>query len=245
MQQTTQVILISEQLLKYWYPDQQKNGTLLFYGWVREHVNSRQTMLNVGAGPASKDPLKTFRGEVARVVGVDVDPIVLSNDELDEAHVTDGSTLPFDDHSFDIAVSDYVFEHVRSPEAFLNEIRRVLRPEGSLFFRTPNKFHYVSLLGRCTPHWFHALVANRVRGLPEDAHEPYPTFYRLNSAHDIRRLAMKVHFSGVDLRMVECEPSYLKFSAIPFLAGVLYERTVNYSNHLSGIRANIFGRLLR
>ena len=237
--------MISEELLRYWYPDTRKNGTLLFYDWVREHTSKRLTMLNVGPGPASRNPLKIFKGELARVVGVDIDPVVSFNDELDESYVFDGMTLPFDDRTFDIAVSDYVFEHVQAPDFHLKEIYRVLRPGASLFFRTPNKFHYVSLLSRCTPHGFHTLVARKARGLPQDAHEPYPTHYRMNSAKEIRRLALEAHFSSVELRYVECEPSYLMFSTVPFLAGVLYERTVNHFGGLSGIRANIFGRLVR
>ena len=237
--------MISKRLLKYWYPDHRKNGTQIFYDWVREHIDPEHRILNVGAGPISRSPVKVFRGEVARVVGVDIDPIVLENPELDEAFVSDGVTLPFGDCSFDIAVSDYVFEHVKSPAPFLKEIRRILKPGGSLFFRTPNRYHYVSLVGRFTPHWFHTLVANRVRGLPSDAHEPYETYYRLNSAGQVRRLATEALFSRVELRHVEVEPSYLMFSTVPFLAGVLYERIVNCSHGLSGLRANVFGRLIR
>ncbi len=237
--------MVSQELLKYWYPDQQKNGTLIFYSWIRQHTNSHQRILNLGAGPGSKNPLKTFRGEVARVVGADIDPIVLGNDELDESHVVDGARLPFEDNVFDIVLSDYVLEHVEFPEQFLKEVYRVLKPGGSFFFRTPNRYHYVSLIARCTPHWFHELIANRARGLIGDSHEPYPTFYRLNTKREIQTLANKAGFSQVDLRYVECEPSYLVFSTIPFLIGVLYERTVNKFDWLFGIRGNLFARLVR
>src|SRR5262245_3885502 len=144
--------MISEKLLKYWYPNEQKNGTLIFYNWIRHYTDSNQNVLNLGAGPASKNPLKIFRGEVARVVGADIDPIVLGNDELDESHVVDGTHLPFKDKCFDIAFSDYVLEHVEFPEPFLNEVYRILKPGGSFFFRTPNRYHYVSLISQCTPH---------------------------------------------------------------------------------------------
>ena len=236
---------ISEKLLQYWYPNQNKNGTLIFYNWVRQHTNSQRTVLNLGAGPASKNPLKTLRGEVARLVGADLDPIVLGNDELDESYVVDSVRLPFEDNAFDLVLSDFVLEHVEFPEQFLKEVYRVLKSGGSFFFRTPNKYHYVSLIARCTPHWFHELIANRARGLKSDSHKPYPTYYRLNSKKEIQEVAGKTGFSQVDLRYVECEPSYLVFSRIPFLAGVLYERTVNRVDWLSGIRANIFGRLVR
>jgi hypothetical protein len=100
-----EVIVISAKVLNYWYPNEEKNGTLIFYNWIRQHTNSQQSVLNLGAGPASKDPLRTFRGEVARVVGADIDPIVLGNDELDESHVVDGTRLPFEEKCFDIAFS--------------------------------------------------------------------------------------------------------------------------------------------
>lgn len=237
--------MISEKLLKYWYPNEQKNGTLIFYNWIRQHTNAQQSILNLGAGPASKNPLRTFRGEVARVVGADIDPIILANDELDECHVVDGTRLPFEEQCFDIAFSDYVLEHVELPEPFLKEVYRVLKPSGSFFFRTPSRYHYVSLIAQCTPQWVHEFLANPARGLPRDAREPYPTFHRLNTKREIEMLANKVGFSHIALRYVECEPSYLVFSTIPFLVGVLYERIANKFDCLSGIRANIFGRLVR
>jgi SAM-dependent methyltransferase len=237
--------MISERILKYWYPNKRKNGTLIFYKWIRQYTNSQQNLLNIGAGLASKNPLKAFRGEVARVVGADIDPIVLNNDELDESYVVDGTHLPFEENYFDIVFSDYVLEHVEFPEPFLREVYRVLKPGGSFFFRTPNRYHYVSVLAQHTPHWLHEFVSNRARGLSRDAHEPYLTYHRLNTKREIQTLAKKVGFSHVNLHAVECEPSYLMFSIIPFLVGVLYERTVNKFNRLSGIRANIFGRLVR
>ena len=237
--------MISERLLRRWYPDERKNGTRLFYSWGRQHTNARQIALNGGAGPATKNPLRSFRGEVARVVGVDIERIVLGNEELDEAHVVDGTRLPFDDGTFDIAISDYVLEHVEFPEPFLKEVHRVLKPGGSFFFRTPNKYHYASLIAKWTPQWVHVRLANLVRGLSSDAPDPYPTFHRLNSRKELEKLAREIGFVQVDLRMIECEPSYLVFSPIPFMAGVLYERTVNRYECLSGLRANIFGRLAR
>jgi len=67
------------------------------------------------------------------VVGADIDPVVLANGELDESHVVDGTRLPFEESSFDIALSDYVLEHVEFPEPFLNEVYRVLKPGGVSF----------------------------------------------------------------------------------------------------------------
>jgi ubiquinone/menaquinone biosynthesis C-methylase UbiE len=177
------------------------------------------------------------------VVGADIDPIVLTNDELDEAVVIEAGRLPLPDASFDAVLSDYVLEHVEDPAGFLAETWRVLRPGGQFFFRTPNRRHYVATLSRLTPHWFHELVANWARALPEGTHDPWPTFYRMNTPEELREQAAAAGFRDAEIRMCEAEPSYLVFHAVPFLAGVAWERLVNRFDALAPLRANIFGRL--
>ena len=46
--------------------------------------------------------------------------------------------LPFPDGDFDVVVSFQVIEHIRHEETYLKEIRRVLKPSGSLLLTTPN-----------------------------------------------------------------------------------------------------------
>jgi len=236
--------MVSERLRHRFYPDSRRDGTAAFYGWVRQHTDAETRMLNLGAGPPTRAPLRIFKGEVARVVGADIDPLVLDNDELDDAVVIRDGRLELPDGDFDVVLSDFTFEHVEHPVEFLVEARRVLRPGGSLFFRTPNRRHYVATISRLTPHWFHALVANRARKLAADAHEPWPTFYRLNCEADIDRAARAAGFQQLELRMFEAEPSYLVFATVPFLAGVAYERLTNRFPSLSRLRGSIFGRLL-
>lgn len=49
----------------------------------------------------------------------------------------DGNKFPFDDNIFDSIVGNEVFEHVFNPEAFLAEVSRVLKKDGSLFLTMP------------------------------------------------------------------------------------------------------------
>jgi SAM-dependent methyltransferase len=212
---------------------------------VRREAHPDTCLLNLGAGPATKNPTCCLKGEVAEVVGADIDDAVLKNDELDTAVLIKNDKLPFADCRFDLAFSDCVLEHVERPASFLDEVHRVLKPGSSFFFRTPNRYHYVALIARALPHRFHTLVANRVRGLPDDAYDPYPTFYRLNSLSTIHRFATAAGFRKVNLQMVECQPSYLVFHALPFLAGVAYERLVNSSEIFAKLRCNIYGQLTR
>ncbi|MGH7288751.1 MAG: class I SAM-dependent methyltransferase, partial [Myxococcota bacterium] len=47
--------------------------------------------------------------------------------------------LPFADRRFDTVVSFQVIEHLAEPSAYLEEITRVLEPEGVLLLTTPNR----------------------------------------------------------------------------------------------------------
>ena len=51
--------------------------------------------------------------------------------------------LPFEDGAFDLVVSFETIEHVRDPEAVLDELRRVLADDGLLLISTPNKHQYL------------------------------------------------------------------------------------------------------
>jgi len=49
----------------------------------------------------------------------------------------DGCMFPFSDHDFDGIVCNQVLEHVFTPDQFLGEISRVLKPEGMLLLTVP------------------------------------------------------------------------------------------------------------
>jgi SAM-dependent methyltransferase len=92
----------------------------------------RGEVLDVGCGR------KPYRHLVAasRYVGVDIDsPVTRALGAADLFY--DGSRLPFPDASFDAVLCSQVLEHVFTPEAFLAEIHRVLRPGGVLLLATP------------------------------------------------------------------------------------------------------------
>lgn len=49
----------------------------------------------------------------------------------------DGKKFPFSDNEFDSLVVNQVLEHVFNPDEFLDEIRRVLKPNGKLLLTVP------------------------------------------------------------------------------------------------------------
>jgi 2-polyprenyl-3-methyl-5-hydroxy-6-metoxy-1,4-benzoquinol methylase len=53
--------------------------------------------------------------------------------------LVDSERLPFQDQYFDVVVSHHVIEHVNDQGLHLDEIRRVLKPEGVAYIATPNR----------------------------------------------------------------------------------------------------------
>lgn len=177
--------------------------------------------------------------ELGTVTGLDVDPVVKENIHCHRAIVYDGVKIPLGSGSFDLAVSNYVCEHLERPLDLAREVFRVLRPGGRYIFRTPNLWHYVSIIAKCTPHWFHDRVANRVRGLADDSHEPYHTYHRMNTKRSCRSILADAGFHIEVLKLIECEPSYGMSSRLLFYPFMAWERVLNSSSLLAGLRSNI------
>jgi ubiquinone/menaquinone biosynthesis C-methylase UbiE len=220
------------------YPAYHRNwDNQLFSEKIRDGLQEDHQVLDLGAG-AGIVPCLNFQGQVARVCGIDPDERVLGNPHLDEAVVAQAEDIPFPDNRFDLVVSANVLEHLRDPAVVFDEVYRVLKPNGTFWFKTPNKWHYVALIARVTPHGFHEYV-NRIRGREE--HDTYPTLYRVNSRRKIREVANDAGFRDVDLRVFEGRPEYLRMTALTYLLGMIYEKTVNRFGGLQGLRAVVLG----
>jgi SAM-dependent methyltransferase len=99
---------------------------------------------------------------------------------------------PFPDASFDLIGARWVLEHVREPDTFLGEVRRLLRPGGHFVALTINAAHYVTLLTRLVGTLPHAVTQRLVRRLyGRPCHDTFPTWYRMNTGPQLRRLALR------------------------------------------------------
>jgi ubiquinone/menaquinone biosynthesis C-methylase UbiE len=74
-----------------------------------------------------------------------------------EAYIShDPVKLPFEDDSFDAVLSLGVLEHVARPGDSLDELRRVLRPGGTLYvFKLPNRYSYLEQVARVVGMYYH------------------------------------------------------------------------------------------
>ena len=195
------------------------------------------SLLDLGAGAGVVRQMN-FKPECGRVAGVDPDPRVLENPNLHEALVGTGEAIPYPDSRFDVVISNNVLEHLERPAAVFREVSRVLKDGGVFLAKTPNRNHYVTLLARLTPTWFHKFV-NRMRGRAEE--DTFPTVYRANSARQLRRLAQAAGFSVVSIRAIEGRPEYLRSFGPLYLLGFLYERLVNASELFAPFRVVLIG----
>jgi len=99
-------------------------------------------LLDIGCGDGAFSVLLRDAWEAKEVYGVDM------SSEAVETAKTRGINavyvdlnmggLPFDDGLFDVAFAGEVIEHLLSPDDLLDEIHRILKPEGCCVITTPN-----------------------------------------------------------------------------------------------------------
>lgn len=130
-------------------------------------------------------------------VGVDVAETAVrqaGEHGLDARLIEDASSLPFEDASFDVALSIEVFEHLFSPNLAAAEIHRILRPGGALVVTVPNVAYWrrrldLALLGRWNPVGDDLSVQQPWR-------DPHIRFFNPGS---LRRMLSSVGFTKVEL----------------------------------------------
>ncbi len=230
--------MISDDLKSRWYKPDQYDNDSVFLERISRNLTPQSRVLDAGAGAGDLFPYD-FKNRVQEMVGVDLDPRVTSNPRLHRGILSDLTSIPIEDNYFDVIFSRAVLEHVQEPERFLNEMGRLLKPGGVFVFLTPNRWHYVCVGSQLTPHGFHEWYNKRLRGREDE--DTFPTVYRLNSASSVRRHFGQAGFVEKELLFRECCPNYLLFAAPAFYLGVLYERLVNSTDFLAGLRVNILG----
>jgi ubiquinone/menaquinone biosynthesis C-methylase UbiE len=167
-------------------------GEIWHEHWHRYHFTAPLVagldVLDVACGEGYGSALLATRA--ATVIGADIAQTAVDHALARYAAVAnlgfrqaDCAALPFADACFDAVVSFETIEHIVAQEPFLDEIRRVLRPDGLLILSCPNKAEYSDRLGVANEFHVRELYRDELTALivPRFAHAVWygqrPSFY--------------------------------------------------------------------
>lgn len=109
----------------------------IFKALKEASTNFRGRLLDIGCG---KMPYKEYLLEYSPIdtyVGLDIETALIYGTGVQPDYTWNGTTMPFEDASFNCAFGTEVLEHCPEPEVVLKEVFRVLQPEGVFFFTVP------------------------------------------------------------------------------------------------------------
>lgn len=217
-----------------------------FFQWVLADEDlTKCRILDCGAGQGIT-PYRQIIGSAPKIVGIDLDPRILENPLLDEGYIGSIYETQFPDESFDVVFSIMVVEHLEKPVKFLTEMKRILRPSGSLYFLTPNIKHYFTLLAKSMPtnmaSVYHRLPWRKNR----EVDSVFPAYYRLNSAKLITDYSKRVGFTDVEIRYAERRNDVCSYFPKPLrFMPRCYCRAVNSHKSLERIKVGLMTKLTK
>jgi 2-polyprenyl-3-methyl-5-hydroxy-6-metoxy-1,4-benzoquinol methylase len=114
--------------------------------------------------------------------------------------------LEFDSETFDLVISSEVIEHLENPRAIIREWFRLLKPNGTLIFSTPNNESWRAILALVVQgHFVH--FGDRC----------YPAHITALVRKDIQRIFVEAGFSN-------CEISFNNFGGIPKMPNLSWQQ---------------------
>ncbi|MCR4297610.1 MAG: methyltransferase domain-containing protein [Gallionella sp.] len=129
----------------------EREGEIWYEHWHRyalaRQLSRHRTVLDVACGEGYGAAM--LAENALRVTGVDISVDAIRHASNRYGHqanlefiAASCDSLPFQDASFDLAISFETIEHIETQPAFIAELARVLRPDGVLLLSSPNKRLY-------------------------------------------------------------------------------------------------------
>jgi SAM-dependent methyltransferase len=157
------------------------------------------SVLDAGCGRVSA--LGAFRPRIGRLVGADLHQPSTPLPHLDEFAIVDLCGRPdgFPDAAFDVVLSSFTLEHFADPPAALANIRRWLRPRGTLVVTTVNRRHPFVAAYLSLPDGPRRRLQPLVKATAADAH---PLIGACNDPASVRAALVAAGFTGIRLTTV-------------------------------------------
>ena len=197
-----------------WHPSSQTYEDL-----VASRLVENTVVLDVGCGRGGV--LERLHARVRFAAGADPDPRSLREHRTPVLALTAGlaERLPFASCTFDVVICSWVLEHLRQPESAVEEFARILRPQGSFVFLTPNSRSPLIVLNRVVSRAQGGLVSRLYERADADT---FPLVYRANTRERIDRMARR---AGLLRRATTTvgDPTYLAFTEQLFRLGCVLE----------------------
>ena len=115
------------------------------YNFIMEnHILKNSKILEIGCNIGSLLNLLSKSG-FTQITGIDIatDAIKYGKNKYPKLKnnllISKGDMIPFKDNEFDVVLSFDLLEHMPNVNNYLNEVHRVLKPNGIYLFQTPNK----------------------------------------------------------------------------------------------------------
>ena len=129
------------------------------------------TALDAGCGRVSA--LRGFRPRIDRLVGADIHEPTAPLPHLDEFAIVDlcASADGFAEGTFDVVLSSFTLEHFADPAGAIANLRRWIRPGGSLVVTTVNRRHPFVAAYLGLPGGLRRRLQPLVKATTADAHQ--------------------------------------------------------------------------
>ena len=107
---------------------------------ITQHVKPGAVVLDAGAGTGERTLAILKHGQPTKIIALDASEKMLgvARSKLNDARVEfkqgDLNHLPFEDNTFDVVCSTWVIEIMDDPRAAVQELIRVIKPEGVVLY---------------------------------------------------------------------------------------------------------------
>ncbi|MBL8821870.1 MAG: class I SAM-dependent methyltransferase [Planctomycetia bacterium] len=185
---------------------------------VRQAVTQGIVWLDVGGGhaifPENPRLSKELVTRAQHVTALDPSENVLKN-ELVHEKVQSLLEDYQPEKQFNLATMRMVVEHVSTPDAFVKNLARLLKPEGIAVVFTVNKWSPLTLLSRVIPFRLHHPIKKMFWGGEEE--DTFPVQYRMNTRHQLKKLFEMNGFQEIAFNKLDDLSVFSKFRMMNYL----------------------------